>query len=82
MEPKKDAGPFLFCLSCGDHPASLEARKAYQAVPDKDSEALGLVRVIDESGEDYLYPQGLFVAMGLPTAATEALIAAGHRELA
>src|SRR5574341_500402 len=48
------------------YPASLELRKIYEALPDADAEAHGLLRVIDESGEDYLYPRTLFVALKLP----------------
>ena len=47
---------------------SLEVRKLYEVVPDAGSEAHGLVRIIDESGEDYLYPADLFRRLDLPTA--------------
>lgn len=57
------------------YPASLEVRKLYQALPTKAAEA-GLLRVIDESGEDYLYPAGYFIAMELPQAAEQAFLRA------
>ena len=48
------------CISNEDHKASLEVRKIYRVLPDRKGEALGMIRVIDESGEDYLYPVALF----------------------
>ena len=65
----------LLCLSAGEYPASLEARKVYRALPDPAAEAKGFVRVIDESGDDYLYPQTLFTAVEVPLAAAELLLA-------
>lgn len=50
----------VVCISNEDYPASLETRKLYVAIPDADAERLGLIRVIDESGEDYLYPKRRF----------------------
>jgi hypothetical protein len=44
------------CVNSDEYPASLELRKVYQRVRDAKAETKGLVRVIDESGEDYLYP--------------------------
>lgn len=49
----------------------LEPRKVYQVVPDRDAVREGYVRVVDESGEDYLYPAEYFVAVRLPAAAAE-----------
>ncbi len=57
---------FVVCVQNTGYPASLELRKLYQALPDADAEAHGLVRVIDESGEDYLYPETFFRALDLP----------------
>jgi len=67
---------FLLCVNCANYPASLEVRKVYAALPDPEAESSGFVRVIDESGEDYLYPQSLFVAVELPQAAAEAVMTA------
>jgi hypothetical protein len=69
-------GRFLLCVNNANYPASLEVRKVYAAVPDAEAESTGFVRVIDESGEDYLYPQDLFVALELPQAAAEAVLTA------
>ena len=57
---------FVVCVRNTGYPASLELRKIYQALPDADAEAHNLMRVIDESGEDYLYPEKFFRALDLP----------------
>ena len=51
---------FLLCVEDGGYPVALEARKVYRAITDVDAESHGLVRVVDESGEDYLFPTALF----------------------
>jgi hypothetical protein len=51
------------CLDNVGYDASLDVRKIYRAVPDDKADKLGLVRVIDESGEDYLYPKKLFATI-------------------
>lgn len=51
----------------------LEKRKIYQMLPDDEAEKEGFIRVIDESGEDYLYPQSYFIMVQLPREAQEAL---------
>lgn len=67
---------FVVCISNKGYPASLEIRKLYQSVPDERAAKLGQVRVIDESGEDYLYPEDYFAAVRLPQAAERALLRA------
>ena len=57
---------FVICIENSEYPASLEKRKIYEAVPDADAEKHGQVRVIDESGEDYLYPSECFIDANLP----------------
>ena len=47
---------FVLCVKNEGYPASLEVRKVYQALPDPGSATKGFLRVIDESGEDYLFP--------------------------
>ena len=66
MEKKQLVPRFLLCIKNDAYPASLEVRKVYQAIPDSVASAHRLVRVIDESGEDYLYPAEYFVAVELP----------------
>jgi hypothetical protein len=57
---------FVLCLKNNGYEASLEPRKIYQVLPDKEAESHKMLRVIDESGEDYLFPAGLFAAISLP----------------
>ena len=59
------ASQFVVCIANEGFPASLEKRKIYLSLPDREAEQNGLVRVIDESGEDYLYPKGLFSSIDL-----------------
>jgi len=67
---------FVVCIRSEDYPASLECRKLYRLLPDPFAEAHGQVRIIDESGEDYLYPDELFAAVALPARLTRLLDAA------
>lgn len=57
---------YFLCINNDGYPAALEPRKVYVSLPDKMAEAKGYLRVIDESGEDYLYPASRFVAIELP----------------
>ncbi len=56
----------MICLSSGDTPASLEAGKVYERLRDSAAEATDMLRVVDESGEDYLHPARLFGRISLP----------------
>jgi len=56
---------FLLCVNDGGFPESLEPRKFYRVVEDAAAIAEGMARVIDESGEDYLYPQSCFIEVPL-----------------
>jgi hypothetical protein len=67
---------FALCVENKDS-EDLEKRKIYAVLPDEDAEKEGYLRVIDESGEDYLYPASYFVLVQLPAEAEEALRAAG-----
>jgi hypothetical protein len=72
MKRRKPQAEFALCIrndACDD----LEARKVYQLLPDQDAAQEGYLRVIDESGEDYLYPADYFVAVALPDAVAKAL---------
>jgi hypothetical protein len=66
---------FVICLRNDGYPASLEIRKVYLVIPDSEAGRHRLLRVIDESGEDYLYPEDYFAPIELPEAIQEALIA-------
>lgn len=57
---------FVLCVRSGSYKASLEPRKVYRVLPDPKAERDSLLRVIDESGEDYLFPASLFVPIDLP----------------
>lgn len=52
---------FVICVANKGYPASLELRKIYRVFPDKAAARLHQIRVIDESGEDYLYPEDCFI---------------------
>ena len=62
------------CLDNSGYEASLERRKIYIAVPDAKAEKLGQLRIIDESGDDYLYPAKRFVAADLPQSIRKAVL--------
>ena len=64
---------FVVCLSNGGYAASLEVRKLYPYIDDADAEGENLIRVIDESGEDYLYPAKLFRKLALSNALQRAI---------
>jgi hypothetical protein len=66
---------FVLCVRNGTYKASLEPRKIYRVVDDPQAEARSLLRVIDESGEDYLFPARLFVPIELPARAMPAFSA-------
>lgn len=57
---------FAVCLNNEGHEASLELRKLYEVLPDADAKKHGQLRVVDESGEDYLYPAASFDLVALP----------------
>jgi hypothetical protein len=72
----KSARQLVVCVSNEGYPVSLEKRKIYIVMRDATAEKLGLLRVIDESGEDYLYPKALFRSVALPQAVKRAVLAA------
>ena len=67
---------FVVCIENEGYEASLEKRKIYLAVPDPEAGSRSLRRIIDESGEDYLYPAALFRPIELPQALGKAILAA------
>lgn len=67
---------FVICIRNDDYPASLEKRKLYLKLPDPEAEKYHHIRVIDESGEDYLYPEEYFVSVELPTEIEQVIIEA------
>ena len=66
----------VICIDNAGYEVSLERRKIYLSIPDAYAEKLGQLRVIDESGEDYLYPKESFVAAQLPQPVRRAVLQA------
>jgi hypothetical protein len=67
---------FVICIENQDYPVSLEKRKIYEVVPDHEAEEIGHIRVVDESGEDYLYPAICFIDAHLPKDVQAAVVKA------
>ena len=67
---------FVICIDNSDYPASLEKRKIYESVADSDAEKHGQIRIIDESGGDYLYPKECFVEANLSDDIRKAVVKA------
>lgn len=64
----ESSGQFAVCVRNDEYPASLELRKLYRVLEGRFANEHGMVRVIDESGEDYLFPSEYFVRVNLPQA--------------
>jgi hypothetical protein len=73
---KTQAKQLVVCVDNEGYVASLEKRKIYVALRDAMADKHDMLRVIDESGEDYLYPKALFRAIALPQAIRRAVLAA------
>lgn len=65
---------FAVCVNNAGYPASLELHKIYRVLPDEDAGANGELRIVDESGEDYLYPAERFVLLELPQSVEKSLL--------
>jgi hypothetical protein len=74
MAHKASRTHFAFCIKNDDYAASLEVRKGYLFIPDDQAAKHQMLRIIDESGEDYLYPAGYFVLIEMPAAAERAFV--------
>ena len=66
MSRKIVSGRYVVCLANRGYRASLIVRKIYEAIPDAEAAKRGLLRIVDESGEDYLFPEALFAAIEIP----------------
>ena len=73
MRGNSRAYRFVVCIWNDGYPVDLELRKIYRAVPDRGAQKHGLIRVIDESGEDYLFPVDYFLAIRASDRLREAL---------
>ena len=72
---------FAICVNNSEYPASLELHKIYRVLPDEDAAKDGDIRVIDESGEDYLYPADSFVVIEVPLETARVLSKSFERSL-
>jgi hypothetical protein len=71
---KPSLSQFAICVENAEYPASLELHKLYRVLPDEDAAKDGDLRIIDESGEDYLYPAEYFVVIEVPRQTARALV--------
>jgi hypothetical protein len=77
MATQPDTKPeFVVCICNDGYPASLELHKIYRVLPDQDAAMDGDVRVVDETGEDYLYPASYFAPITLPPIVEDSLLKA------
>jgi hypothetical protein len=70
MEKRMVQPRFVLCVRYDDC-EDLEVRKVYQVIPDEGASKEGCIRVIDESGEDYLYPGDYFIPIEIPRSAEQ-----------
>ena len=75
MPTEKNGSHYAICLSNEGYEFSLEPRKLYQLLSDPEGQKHGMVRIIDETGEDYLFPADLFAEIELPEAIEKRLAA-------
>lgn len=73
---KTHAKRLVVCIDNEGYPASLEKRKIYVALADRAADSHDLVRIVDESGDDYLYPKSFFREIALPQSVKKAVLAA------
>jgi hypothetical protein len=73
MTPQHSDISYVLCIDDGGYPESLDVRKVYAVVPDEQAAGRQYIRVIDETGEDYLYPAKLFVPIQVPPEAAHVL---------
>ncbi len=76
QESKQNLPEFVVCINNSDYPASLELHKIYRVLVDKDATEEADIRIIDESGEDYLYPSSYFVPIQVPQTVEKSLLRA------
>ena len=73
---KSQTKQFVVCISNKGYPASLEKRKIYVVLKDANADKHQLLRIVDESGDDYLYPKTMFKPIALPRSVKQAVLAA------
>jgi len=75
-KPTKPFTEFVVCIDNADYPVALELHKIYRAIPDEEAALDGDMRIIDESGEDYLYPSSYFARIQVPQIVEESMLRA------
>jgi len=75
---RRPAPRFVVCVENAEYPASLELHKIYRTLPDPDAARDGDIRIVDESGEDYLYRADWFAALELPRRIKSSLLRRGQ----
>jgi len=75
-QKKNPALRFAVCVNNSEYPASLELHKIYRVLPDEDAATDDDLRVVDQRGEDYLYPADYFVMVELPQEVRKSLLRA------
>ena len=76
MKRPRRAPQFAVCIDNKEYPASLELHKIYRVLVDREAAQDGDLRVVDESGEDYLYPARNFLIIEVPKSVKQALLKA------
>ena len=74
MKKRSTKERFVICIDNSDYPASLELHKIYTVLPDEKAAEDDFIRVVDESGEDYLYSAKRFVSVELPERVKQSII--------
>ncbi len=76
MSLKTSSHHFVVCINNAEYPASLERCKIYQMLPDEKAEKRRCLRIVDESGESYIYPQDWFLSISLDSDIETAILKA------
>ena len=78
MKDDKAEAHFAICINDGGYVDDLKVRTVYQVLTDESAAPSNYLRVIDETGEDYLYPANLFLPIDVPCEVEEALLVTSH----
>jgi hypothetical protein len=76
MANQTKAARFVICINDGGYVDDLKVRTVYQSLPDKSAAKSNYIRIVDETGEDYLYPADLFATIELPRELAKVLLTA------
>jgi hypothetical protein len=78
MKDQESETRFAICINDGGYVDDLKVRTVYQVLPDESAAKSNYIRVVDETGEDYLYPANLFVPIEVPREVEEAFLLPTH----